>query len=92
MKAFDTMSHERLLYKISRYGIKDPLHGWIRSLFNNRLQCAIINGYKSESVPAASGIPRGSVLGQLLFVTYIDDLPDGIKSIVCIFANDANTY
>ena len=58
MKDFDTVPHERLLYEISWHGIIDPLHGWIRSLLSNMSQCAMINGFKSESVPVTSGIPQ----------------------------------
>ena len=59
IKSFDTMPHEHLFYKISRYGIKYALHGWIISFFSNRSQCVMINGCKSESVPVTSGIPQG---------------------------------
>ena len=52
----------------------------------------MINGCKSESVPVASGIPQGSVLGPLLFVIYINDLPDGVKSNVYLFADDVEIY
>ena len=66
MKAFDTVPHEHLMYKISRYIIKDPLHGWIRSFLRNSSQCVMINGCISESVPVTSGILQGSVLGPYL--------------------------
>ena len=55
-------------------------------------QCIMINGRKSESVPATSGIPQGSALGPLLFVIYINDLPDSVKSNVYLFADDAKIY
>ena len=62
MKAFGT--DECLLCKISKYGIKDPLHGIIRSFLHNRSQCVMINGCISESVHVTIGIPKGSVLGS----------------------------
>ena len=52
----------------------------------------VINGCRSESVPVTSGIPQGSVLGPLLFVIHINDLPDSAKSSVYLFADDANIY
>ena len=90
VKAFDTVLHERLLYKINRYKIKDPLLGWIISFLSNWSQCVMINGFKSESVPVTSGIPH--VLGPLLFVIYINDLPDSVNSNVYLFADDAKIY
>ena len=68
MKTFDTVPHERLLYKTSRSGIEEPLHGWIRSFLGNRSQCIMNNGSKSESVPVTSGILQGSVHSYLSFI------------------------
>ena len=79
MKAFDTVHYECLLYEISRHGMKDSLHGWIRSFFLNKSQCVIICGCKSESVSVTNGIPQVCVLGPLLFIIYINDLPDSVK-------------
>ena len=74
------------------YGLKDPLHRWIISFLSNRSQCVMINGCKSESVPATRGIAQGSVLGPLLFVIYINDLPDSVESNVYLFTDDAKIY
>ena len=52
----------------------------------------LFNGCKSESVPVTSGIPQGSVLGSLLFVIYINDLPDSVESHVYLFTDDAEIY
>ena len=60
--------------------------------FSNRSQCVILNGCKSEPVPVTSGIPQGSVLGPLLIVIYINDLPDSVRSNVYPFADDAKIY
>ena len=92
MKAFNTVLHDRLLYEISRHGIKDPVHGWIRSFLRSRSQYVMINGCKYELVAVASGIPQGSVHGPLLFVIYIIDLHDSFESNGYLFADDAKIY
>ena len=73
VNTMDTVPHEHLLHKISRYGIKDPLHGLIGSIYSKRSQCVMINGCKSESVPVTSGVPSKSALGPILLVIYIND-------------------
>ena len=80
MKAFDTVPHQRLLCKLRGYGIEGELLAWIESFLNNRRQCVVINGQKSSWTDVISGIPQGSVLGPILFVVYINDLPDAVTS------------
>ena len=91
MKPFDTVTHESLLYKISRYEIKDPLHGWNRSCLSIRSHCGM-NSCKSKSAPATSGNSQRSVLWPLIFVIYINHLYDSVKWNVYIFADDAEIY
>ena len=83
-----TLRCKRLFYKISRYGIKDPIPGWIRSSMSNRSQCVMINGCKSDSVPVTSGIPKRYLHGLLLFVIFINDLSDSAMSNVHLFDDD----
>ena len=87
-KAFDTVPHRRLLYKLEAYGIKGNLQRWISAFLRDRSQVVLVNGIASKSVPVLSGIPQGSVLGPLLFVIYINDLPENVNSDVYLFADD----
>ena len=95
MKAFDKVPHTRLLSKLESYGIQDPVLSWIRSFLTGRSQKVVVNGSKSKPAEVRSGIPQGSVLGPLLFVIYINDLPDAIgneNSHIYMFADDTKVY
>ena len=70
-KAFDSIPHKRLLSKIQSYGIEGNILNWINTFLNNRRQRVLINGTCSEWKKGLSGVPQGSVLGQILFVIYI---------------------
>jgi hypothetical protein len=89
-KAFDSVPHERLLNKLSAYGIRGKVLGWIRNFLTNRKQRVAINGQKSAEVIVTSGIPQGSVLGPTLFLVYVNDLPEVILSILKLFADDTS--
>jgi hypothetical protein len=91
-KAFDTVPHKRLMTKLEAHGIKDPILGWINSFLTERSQYVTVNGATSKSKPVLSGVPQGSVLGPILFVIYINDLPDNIKSNIFLFVDDTKLY
>ena len=92
MKAFDMVLHWRLMAKLQSYGIGDKLLNWIRSFLENRQQRVAVNGQFSSWRRVTSGIPKGSVLAPLLFVIYINDLPDTVLSQVFLFLDDTKMY
>ena len=91
-KAFDCVPHKRLLMKIERLGITGNLLKWITDFLSNRQQRVLINGISSEWTEVSSGVPQGSVLGPLLFILYVNDLPSQVSSFCKLFADDAKLY
>ena len=88
-KAFDKVPHKRLLYKLQWYGITGNIHRWIKSFLTDRSQKVIIEGVSSSPISVTSGVPQGTVLGPLLFLVYVNDLPDCIQhSTIRLFADD----
>jgi hypothetical protein len=91
-KAFDTVPHERLLLKVEHYGITGKTYKWIESFLTNRSQRVQVEGVKSDSVLVISGVPQGSVLGPLLFLIYINDIPECVWSSIRLLADGCNLY
>ena len=91
-KAFDKVPHRRLLYKLDYYEIRGSTHKWISSWLSERSQKVVLDGQASDPVPVLSGVPQGSVLGPVLFLIFINDLPDNIRSSVRLFADDCVLY
>ncbi len=87
-KAFDVVPHLMLLWKLRAYGISGKLHAWIAAFLANRSQRVIMGDSKSDWKPVTSGVPQGSVLGPLLFLVYINDMPDVVQQLVKLFADD----
>jgi len=87
-KAFDKVSHQRLLNKLKACGIHGKLYAWIADWLVGRRQRVCLQGEYSLWRWVLSGVPQGSVLGPVLFFIYIDDLEDGIRNMVYKFADD----
>ena len=92
-KAFDKVPHQRLLHKLHRYGISGKHLKWISEFLTKRHQRVVVEGSASPFAEVESGVPQGTVLGPVLFLLFINDLPDCVKySGVRLFADDAAIY
>ena len=94
-KAFDTVPHEPLMKKIYSLNLDEHICRWISNYLANRQQVVRVNGAESSEAVVLSGVPQGSVLGPLLFLIYIDDLPSVVQSLlseVNLFADDILLY
>ena len=93
-KAFDKVPHQRLLYKLQYYGVRGYTHKWIADFLNERTQRVVLDGCSSDFATVDSGVPKGSVLGPVLFLAYINDLPEYLTngSSANLFADDSILY
>ena len=90
-KAFDMVDHEILLSKLKHYGIRGIAHAWIKSYLSDRKQYVALNNKKSSILDMIYGVPQGSILGPLLFIIYINDIPKICQAAkFVLYANDAN--
>ena len=89
-KAFDSIAHNKLILKLSAYGLNPSVCGWIKSFLSDRKQRVVVNGSLSTWLSCPTGVPQGSVLGPLLFNLYVNDMPDKLlNSSIFLYADDA---
>ena len=91
-KAFDTIDHSILLQKLEYYRIREEELKFFRSYLHNRRQCCIVNSHQSSFQTVLCGVPQGSILGPLLFIIYMNDLPKSIENgYVTMYADDTES-
>ena len=91
-KASDKVWHEGLIYKLQQNGISDELLNILIDLLNNRKQRVVLNSHSSNWIDVKAGVPQGSIMGSLLFLIYINDLPEGLITSAKLFADDASLF
>jgi Reverse transcriptase (RNA-dependent DNA polymerase) len=91
-KAFDCVDHEILLKKLCKMGISGVELSWFKSYLTNRKQFVSLNNVNSDYTVIRRGVPQGSILGPLLFLLYINDLPESTKLFILLFADDTTLF
>ena len=91
-KAFYKVWHDGLIHKLKSNGISGNLLAFFGNYIQNRYQRVTLNGTESDWRSISAGVPQGSVLGPLLFLVYINDLTENIKSQMRLFADDSSVF
>ena len=91
-KAFDKVSHRKILQKLNSYGFRGLSYSWIRSLLSSRTQAVVMDGDRSFPCEVLSGVSQRTVLGPILFLIYINEIVDGLQSNIYLFSDDCVLY
>ena len=91
-KAFDTVPHRSLVYKLKHLGVRGHVLAWIEIFLRGRRQRVVLRNGSSTWNEVTSGVPQGSILGPLLFLFYVNDIPDIVSSTAKMFADDTKVY
>ena len=91
-KVFVRVWHTGLLHKLKSYGISGHMFGLISSFLSNRWLRVVLDGKSSQEYPVNTGVPQGSILGAMLFLQYINDLPDNVICDTAIYTDDTTFY
>ena len=86
-KAFDKVTHKKLMFKVKQLGIDGNVYNWIENWLSDRRQRVVINDTASEWAPVTSGVPQDSVLRPVLFIIYINDIDEGLNNFISKFAD-----
>ena len=87
-KAFDTISHVKMIEKLRVLGLDQATLGWFRSYLNDRWQCVKLNNLISDTLPITYGVPQGSILGPILFSIYINEIANIVNCGIVLYADD----
>ena len=88
-KAFDTIDHDILLKKLSAIGFSNHTIGWFKSYLSNRLFRVNLENCYSDPSNITCGVPQGSILGPLLSLMYVNDMPQSVKSNLFLYADES---
>ena len=91
-KAFDSVPHSGLIAKMIKYQINDKIVQWCSNFLTSRRQKVVLNGRSSQWGEVLSGVPQGSVIGPLLFILFVNDIPGVAHSLIQMFADDIKIF